>query len=282
MNYRVYEDLDHALTSVETAIRPGDEVAVFDQSTDPPRLADVSLRHPRASFTACDDNIGFAAAVNRLIRSTTSPYLLLLNPDAVVEGPVVGVLAEWLDGHPDVGLVGPRVVNADGSVQASARRFPDVSTAVAGRSTWLSGRFPNNWLTRRNLVGRGASHALSVDWLAGSCLMVRRELFEQLGGFDETFFLYWEDVDFALRARTLGYRCTYLPTVTVKHLGGRSAAIVPRAAIRAFHRSAYHFYAKHCGPIGRLMMPAARVGLWTRGELRARQFRANNNRPSLD
>ena len=273
MNYRVYDDLDRALASVETAIRPGDEVAVFDQSTDPSSFAEVSRRHPRASFVACDDNIGFAAAVNRLVRVTTSPYLLLLNPDAVVEGPVVDVLAAWLDTHPDVGLVGPRVVNEDGSVQASARRFPGVSTAVAGRSTWLSERFPNNWLTRRNLVGREATEAVGVDWLAGSCLMLRRELFDQLGGFDEAFFLYWEDVDFARRARTLGYGCTYLPTVTVRHTGGRSAAMVPRAAIRAFHRSAYHFYAKHCGPIGRLMTPAARVGLWTRGELRARQFR---------
>jgi GT2 family glycosyltransferase len=155
-------------------------------------------------------------------------------------------------------------------VQASARRFPDLTTAIAGRSTWLTRHFPDNWLTRHNLPARTADRPQTVDWLAGSCLLTRRDLFERLGGLDEGFFLYWEDADYCRRAAALGFGCTYLPTVSVRHAVGRSAALNPATAIRAFHASAYRMFAKHAGPLGRLSAPIVRLALWTRGEVLAR------------
>jgi len=272
VNCRRYDDLDRVLNSVATVMAADDEVVVFDQLTDAGRRDAVAVSHPRVMWRTSSDNLGFARAVNQAAAATSAPLLLLLNPDAVVEGPVVNELASWLDTHPDVALAGPRVVNEDGSVQASARRFPSLSTAFAGRSTWLSQHFPDNWLTRRNLLARDASQAVTVDWLAGSCLMIRRSVFDRLGGMDEGYFLYWEDADLAWRARAIGFTCTYLPTVTVRHVGGRSAGLDPAPAIRAFHRSAYRLYAKRVGTVGKWTAPLARFALWARGEWRVWRF----------
>jgi GT2 family glycosyltransferase len=270
VNYHVYDDLDRCLAAVDRALRTGDEVIVLDQASDEARRAAVEARHPHVRWIVSRDNVGFAAGVNRAAAAARTPRLLWLNPDAIISAPVVETLDAWLTSHPETGCVGPRVVDEDGRVQASARRFPDPTTAIAGRSTWLTRHFPNNWLTRHNLPARTADRPQTVDWLAGSCLLTRRDLFERLGGLDEGFFLYWEDADYCRRAAALGFGCTYLPTVSVQHAVGRSAALNPATAIRAFHASAYRMFAKHAGPMGRVVAPLVRLALWTRGETLAR------------
>jgi GT2 family glycosyltransferase len=267
VNYKTYGDLDAALASIEACTRPADEVIVCDQLSDPERRVPLAAKFPRVRWIARDDNLGFAAGVNRAAEASSAPYLLLVNPDARLEPGVIDALADWLDRHPSVGIVGPRVLNADGTLQASARRFPSLSTAIAGRSTWLTRRFPNNPLTRRNLVARTADEPVAVDWLAGSCLMTRRDLFDRLGGLDEGFFVYWEDADFAKRAAALGFTSVYLPSVQISHVGGRGAAHSPAPSIRAFHRSAYRMFRKHAGPAGRLLSPVVKLGLWLRAEI---------------
>ena len=271
VNYHVYEDLDRALSSMEPFLRAGDEVVVVDQESDAARIDAVRRRHPRATFVPTDRNIGFAAGVNLAARASTSPCLLLLNPDSVMDEPVMERLEQYLLDHPRAGIVGPRVLNEDGTVQASARRFPGFSTLFAGRSTWLTRRFPGNWLSAWNLPAQEADAAVAVDWLAGSCLMMRRSVFDALHGFDESFFLYWEDADFCRRAAAHGWDRIYLPTASVRHRGGRSAASNPAPAIRAFHASAFRLYDKHAGRLGRAISPIARLALWLRGEWFARK-----------
>lgn len=271
VNYLVYEDLDRALESLEVWLAPDDEIVVVDQASDPVRLAIIQARYPRVTCVPNPGNTGFAAGVNLAARHSTAPYLLLLNPDAVLEGPVTSVLSEWLTRHQSVAVVGPRVLNIDGSVQPSARRFPGLSTVFGGRSTWLTRQFPRNWLSERNLPGRDSDAPVVVDWIAGSCLMTRRDVFDRIGGFDEGFFLYWEDADYCRRAMDAGFRSVYLPRVAVRHVGGRSADRDPAPAIRAFHRSAYRLSQKHASPLGRFFAPVIRLALWGRGELRARQ-----------
>ncbi|MEO8480873.1 MAG: glycosyltransferase family 2 protein [Acidobacteriota bacterium] len=270
VNFRVYDELDRALASLEPALRDGDEVVVFDQVSDATRVAELGQRHPRTRWMVSEENLGFAAAVNRAAGQTTAPYLLWLNPDSAVGPGLIDALERWLDAHPSVGCAGPRVINEDGSVQASARRFPDLSTAIAGRSTWLTRHFPNNPLSRHNLLARDRDQPSTVDWLAGSCVMTRRSLFERLGGFDEGFFLYWEDADYCRRALALGFTCAYLPHAMVRHAGGRSAARDPGPAIRAFHASAYRMFAKHASGAGRLIVPFAWLALTLRGAVLSR------------
>jgi hypothetical protein len=270
VNYRTYDDLNRCLASLAPHLAAGDEVIVVDYESDPRQLARVVEGRAPVVTLPRADNRGFAAGVNLAVAQSTAPFLMLLNPDTMVEGPVIRILESWLAAHPDAGVAGARVLNADGTVQPTARRFPDASTVFGGRTTWLSRRFPKNWLSKRNLV---AAHAtpVDVDWLSGACLMTRRDVFDEVGGFDESFFMYWEDADYCRRVAEAGFRRVYVPTPPVRHVGGASAQHDPANAIRAFHASAFRLYWKHASIAGRLAAPAARVGLWLRGEWLARR-----------
>jgi GT2 family glycosyltransferase len=271
VNFRVYDELDAALASLDRALDPADEVIVIDQESDAVALAGVAAHHPRVVMVPQESNTGFAAGVNAAVRRTSAPLLLWLNPDTRVDENAVRVLERWMRDHPETGVAGPRVLNEDGSVQPSARRFPGPSTALGGRTTWLTRVWPGNWLTRRNLSPSDAAVPAHVDWLTGACLMTRRDLFDRLGGLDESFVLYWEDADYCRRAAALGSRSTYVPAAVVRHFGGRSAAKDAARSTRLFHSSAYRLYRKHAGPGARLLAPFARMGLWLRGELLARR-----------
>lgn len=261
VNFRAYDDLDRSLTSLGPFLSTNDEVVVVDNESDPKQLARLTARHPRMRAIPSERNLGFAAGVNLAARQSTKPILLLLNPDTVVQGPVVRVLEQWLIDHPKTGVAGPRVLNTDGSVQPSARRFPGISAAIGGRSTWLTSRFPNNPISRRNLSARPGSDAVDVDWIAGSCLMTTRAAFDAAGGFDERFFLYWEDADYGRRLQAMGMKSTYVPAVSVTHAAGRSSGRVPATAIRAFHESALRLHLKHGGRFARWSAPLAALAL---------------------
>ena len=273
VNYKGYDDLDRALASLTPVLADDDEVAVVDQESDAAAFRRVLAPYPRVIAVPNAANSGFAAGVNRAAARTRAPFLLLLNPDAICAGPVPRVLEQWLRDHPECGVAGPRVLDADGAVQESARRFPGPTTALAGRSTWLTAHFPGNWLTRRNLLAAAAHGPIGVDWLSGSCFMTRRDVFDRLGGLDEGFFMYWEDADYCRRAAALGLSCMYVPTVEVRHLAGRSAEYDRERSIRAFHASAYRLYRKHYGLLGAITGPLVRLGLAVRAELRVRQSR---------
>jgi len=270
VNYKAYDDLARCLASLFPHLQPDDEVVVVDYESDAAALTAAVAGH-RLQTLPRADNLGFAAGVNLAAAVTRSPFLLLLNPDTVADTPVVRVLESWMSAHPEVGVAGARVFNADGSVQPSARRFPDLTTLFGGRSTWLTSRYPSNWFSRRNLVGLDSAVPVDVDWVSGVCFMTRRDVFDRLGGFDDGFFLYWEDADYCRRAADLGFRRMYVPTASVRHLGGRSAEFSLAGAIRAFHHSAFRMYWKHASLLGRLPAPAIWAGLWLRGEAKVRR-----------
>jgi GT2 family glycosyltransferase len=277
VGFRAYEALEHCLSSLPPFLQPDDEVIVVDHESDEPALNRALARCPGALGIPRADNPGFAAGVNLAARHSRASFLLCLNPDAELLGPVPRVLEEWLRTHPDVGAAGPRVLDTDGAVQSSARRFPGVSTVLGGRSTWLSRRFPQNWITAHNVLGRDATQPVDVDWVAGSCLMTPRAVFDRLHGFDEGFFLYWEDADYCRRAAAAGFRSVYLPAVAVRHAAAASSVFVQDRAIRAFHDSAYRLYRKHSGPFGRALSPLVRGGLSGRAWFLRRQARARHS-----
>ena len=271
VNYKSYDELGRCLQSLEQYRRADDEVVVVDYESDPAALAAAVDGRTGVDVIARPDNLGFAAGVNIAAGRARATYLMLLNPDTVLEGPVIRVLEDWMARHQDVGAAGPRVLNDDGSIQATARRFPDATTALGGRSTWLTKRFPSNWLSKRNLAAKDAQSPIDVDWISGVCLMTPRDLFTRLGGLDEGFFMYWEDADYCYRVRDAGLRRCYVPSAAVRHPGGRSAAYNSARAIRAFHQSAFRLYRKHASPVGRLAVPLVGAGLWLRGQVRLQQ-----------
>jgi GT2 family glycosyltransferase len=274
VNYRAYAELEACLASVERGITAVDTVVV-DQQSDAIAAARIAARFPHVTIIPLECNTGFAAGINRGAREASTSYLLLLNPDCVMEPDLCAWLPDWLDAHPEVGAAAPRLHNEDGTIQASARRFPDVTTAVAGRSSWLTRVLPNNRLSRRNLPGRDlhGSDPIDVDWVSGACMMVRKAAFDSIGGMDEGFFLYWEDADFCRRLGEAGWKTVYHPTAGAVHAGGRSSRHANDASVRAFHRSAFRLFWRHATPAERLLAPIVFTGLEARSllmRLRAR------------
>jgi N-acetylglucosaminyl-diphospho-decaprenol L-rhamnosyltransferase len=240
-------------------------VIVVDHDADPLRGRELSVAYPRITYEPRADNRGFAAGINRAARRATRPLLVILNPDVELRAPILGPLAACLASHPDAAIVGGLVREADGRVQASARRFPDFSTAFGGRTSWLTRIVPGNPLTRRNLASTNVEAGCAeVDWVTGAFMMVRRDVFESLGGFDERFFMYWEDSDLCLRALQAGWKTLYEPRAEVIHFTGRASRHAPMRSLVAFHRSVFHHYWKHGSWIARLAAPLVAAGLLAR------------------
>jgi GT2 family glycosyltransferase len=265
VNYRSYTELAGCLKAIvdESGSMPLD-VTVVDQESDAASLSRIREQFPNARLVPNAGNDGFAAGVNRAARHATGRYLLLVNPDTIVSPGLIQGLASYLDAHPDIGVAGPRILNADGTLQASARRFPDLSTAVGGRTSWLTRVAPDNWLSRRNLSYSQALTPVHVDWVSGACMMVRRSAFVGAGGMDEGFFLYWEDADLCCRLLRTGCRTAYLPSVSAVHAGASASRHAAARSLVAFHRSVFRYYWKHSGLVGRAFAPIVQVLLWVR------------------
>jgi GT2 family glycosyltransferase len=195
-------------------------------------------------------------------------HLLLLNPDCELTKSIRAPLVAVLAAEPRAGVVGGLVREEDGTVQASARRFPDVTTGLAGRTSWLSRILPANPLTRRNLTTEPSAGLRQVDWVSGALMLIRRETFDALGGFDERFFLYWEDADFCKRAAAAGWSTWYAPIVDVVHRTARASRHAPVRSLAAFHQSALRYYWKHGGWFARLFSPLVAFGLLVRFVIR--------------
>jgi N-acetylglucosaminyl-diphospho-decaprenol L-rhamnosyltransferase len=207
---------------------------------------------PRTAVITNAVNAGFGAAVNQAVTRTAAPWLWVLNPDCVVHAGAFVALAATLEAHPDCAIAAPQLLNADGSVQASARGNPTAWTGLFGRNTLLTRIFPSAAVARRNLpasdlVASGVESA-PVDWVMGAAMLIRREMFDAVGGFDEGYFLYWEDADLCRRLWQRGCSTRYVPRARVAHDGGASARSDSPLATRAFHQSAYRYYATHVVP----------------------------------
>jgi N-acetylglucosaminyl-diphospho-decaprenol L-rhamnosyltransferase len=254
VNYRGGALTRRCVESAAQDLSPVDWSAiVVDNSAGDPEPDAVRLNDlPRTTLISNERNVGFGTAINQAARSTDAPLLWLLNPDCEVLPGAFATLAATLDRHPECAIAAPQLLNSDGSVQASARGEPSAWTGLFGRNTLLTRFFPSSGVARRNLpaadlVASGVESA-PVDWVMGAAMLVRREPFDLAGGFDERYFLYWEDADLCRRLRERGWSTRYVPLARVKHSGGASAKTGSREATRAFHRSAYLYYSTHVVP----------------------------------
>lgn len=270
VNYRAYDELDACLASLHPHVAPGAdadviEVIVVDHDSQGEGLAAVQRQHPWVRWLPTAENRGFAAGVNRAAAVARGQYLLLLNPDCVVQGDVARELVTALAAYPRAAVAGGTVRESDGTLQASARHFPGLTTGLAGRTSVLSRWWPSNPLTRRNLAALSpGQQTVEVDWVSGACLLVRREAFDLVGGMDEQFFLYWEDADFCYRLKQQGWGTVYTATSGVTHHTGRSSAKRHAPSRVAFHQSAFRYHWKHAGVVGRLLAPLVWLVLYGR------------------
>lgn len=262
VNWNAGELLDACLTAL-LASKPVGTVQVLlvdNASTDGSQLR-AAQEHSGIEVLQNTENGGFARAVNQALARAEGEFVLLLNPDVVLSPTAIPMLVAFMSQRPDVAVVGPKLLNPDGTVQGSARRDPSPWTGLFGRVALLTRLFPNNPMSLRELPGLGhvGDEPLAVDWVSGACLMVRRAAYERVGRLDERFFLFWEDADWCRRFRDAGWKVCYLPSAIATHDVGVSCAQRPVRSAVDFHRSAYRFYRKHhlSSPLHPMIVPLA-------------------------
>jgi N-acetylglucosaminyl-diphospho-decaprenol L-rhamnosyltransferase len=204
-------------------------------------------RFPNVHLIANEKNVGFTRANNQGLAHSDSRYVLLLNPDTEVIGDAMGEMVAYMDEHTEIGALGPQLVEPDGKVQSSRRRFPTVRTAFV-ESTFLQRWFADSHTIRNYYVLDQPDDATqAVDWLVGACLLLRRRAFHEVGALDERFFMYSEELDWCYRARELGWKVVYFPAARVIHHAGKSSEQVLSVRHIEFQRSKVLFFSKHHG-----------------------------------
>jgi N-acetylglucosaminyl-diphospho-decaprenol L-rhamnosyltransferase len=222
------------------------EVIVVDNDSRDGSAPMVASEFPDVRLLRMPRNLGFAAGANRGAREAKGEAIVLLNPDSEVEADPFAPMLAYLREHDDAGIVAPRLLNPDGSLQLSCRSFPTFSVALFNRYSLLTRLFPRNRYSRQYLLSDWYHDSISdVDWVSGACLMVRRSLFEEIGLLDEGYFMYIEDVDLCQRVHRAGYKVVYLPQTSAIHHIGRSSRTLPSRSIVARHRSMWHYYKKY-------------------------------------
>jgi N-acetylglucosaminyl-diphospho-decaprenol L-rhamnosyltransferase len=210
-----------------------------DQESTPPEII-----HP-VRLIRSPENVGFARACNRGILASSGEYIVLINPDTLVEKDFFESLEEFLDQDPGAGVAGPRIVDGEGNLQLSARKELSLVSGVLGRTSLLTRLLGKNPLVRRLFPAtQKLSGPTVVDWVSGACMIIRRRTIEEIGPLDERFFMYFEDADLCRRAREAGWLVYYLPQVEVLHHTGASSRSKPRA-VWDLHKSAFLYHRKH-------------------------------------
>lgn len=256
VNWNVRDLLRRCLHSLLANFPPGQlEIIVVDNASTDGSAEMVRTEFPMVRLIANPDNRGFTAANNQGLMVARGRCVLLLNPDTEVVGDALVTMAAFADAHPDVGIVGPQLLNPDGSVQSSRRRFPTLLTALF-ESTWLQPYAPRRLLEHYYVLDCPDDEVQDVDWVTGAALMARREAVEQVGPLDEGFFMYSEELDWCRRFRETGWRVVYLPTAQVVHHAGKSSEQVEAARHIHFHSSKVHYFRKYHG---RLAAEAVRL-----------------------
>lgn len=236
------------------------EILVADAGSSDGSPGVVAERFPKVRLIRSTENLGFTRGNNWALRVARGRYLMLLNPDTVVRPGAIDSLAAYLDAHPDVGAVGPKLLYPDGSVQSSRRRFPMRATGFVESTVlerWLG---ETAFVRDYRLADRPDDVEQDVEWLMGAAILVRREALERAGLFDEQFFMYSEEVDLCRRIRLAGWRIVYLPEAVVLHHEGRSSEQNMVGRNLHFHESRFRYYAKHFGRPWMLALRLAVLG----------------------
>ena len=230
----------------------------------------VAAEFPEVRLIINAENVGFTRGNNQGLAVAQGRYVFFLNPDTEVLGDALAVMVAYLDAHREVGALGPQLRYGDGSLQSSRRRFPSFATALF-ESTPLAWHWPGNpWARRYRMEdrvpgirdqgsgtrGQGevttdslAHTGQAVDWVVGAALLVRREILEKIGGFDEGYFMYSEELDLCRRIRQAGWQIVYLPTAQIIHHEGKSSEQVVAARHIRFQTSKVRYFRKFHGPI---------------------------------
>jgi GT2 family glycosyltransferase len=266
INFQSREFLLRCLASVAKITAISKEIIVVNNDSSSLNFPDINFP---IKLIQSPQNIGFGAGVNLGAKSASGQYLFLLNPDAeIISLSVQDALAEF-ENNPQLAILGAKVLDEKGRVQ-----------------DWIAGEKITPWRIMKNNLGLNQNrfiakqkNKLSVDWVSGGAMLVRKDVFQKLGGFDEKFFLYFEDVDLCLRTKKLGYEIAYYPELTVKHLGGKSFSD-PKKQKEYYYTSQDYYFQKHFGFFQAKLMSLLRNIFCPSMSLRARRRRINSAKQS--
>jgi GT2 family glycosyltransferase len=254
VTYRSKEHILACLRSLAAAVRPcaggatepAWECVVLDNASDDGTPELVAAEAPWARLVRTGANLGYAKAVNRGLAATQGAFVLVLNPDCVWRAGGIHELMNWLRTHPRCGIAAPKIVNPDGSLEYSVRAYPGPFTLLFNRYSLFTRLWPGNPWTRRYLMSDWDHMSpRSVDWASGAAMLVRREAVAAVGGMDEAYFMFNEDVDWCRCMNLAGWSVDYVPSAEVVHEIGASHTKVADRVILERHRGMIHYYRKH-------------------------------------
>ncbi|MCA9909635.1 MAG: glycosyltransferase family 2 protein [Anaerolineae bacterium] len=224
------------------------EIIVVDSASSDQTVAMLRERYPQVRLAAQTENVGFTRGNNLGLGLAEGRYVFLLNPDTEIIGDAIQQMIAYLDAHPDVGILGPHTHNSDGTTQSSRRRFPTLATGFF-ESTWLQPFTPKALLDRYYVRDAADDATVDFDWVQGSALLARRAVYEQIGGLDEGYVMFSEELDWCKRAQLAGWRVVYLGSAHITHHGGKSTEqVVARKHIH-FQESKLRYYRKYHGAL---------------------------------
>lgn len=223
------------------------EIIVADNASSDGTLEMLKMDFPDVKVLTSDKNDGFSKPVNRLLKEAKGEFLVLLNPDTLLIEDVFSPQLDWLAENEQVGVCIPKVLNSDGTFQVQSKRGDAKPAAVFGYFLRLGKLFPQNRAFNSYLMPwLDEDEIAEVDAVSGSCMIIRRACWEQVGDFDETFFAYQEDSDYCIRARKAGWKVMYVPISEIIHYGGQGGSKArPFKSIWEWHRSYFVLYKKH-------------------------------------
>jgi GT2 family glycosyltransferase len=243
------------------------EVFVVDNASSDGSQAMVDSDFPQVELVRNAENVGFARANNQAMQLGRGRYCLLLNSDAVLLDGTVRAMIEVLHSDPRSGIVGAQLLNPDGSFQGSFADFPSLTGELLLATRLASHVYSSSY---PNYPPERSQHLCTCDWVSGACLMARRVAIEQIGGLDETYFMYSEETDWCYRMWKAGWLVAYQPKAKVIHWNGQSSKRVPERRRSLVYRSKWLFMRKHHGPVvagafrsALLLVSAAKLMLWT-------------------
>jgi N-acetylglucosaminyl-diphospho-decaprenol L-rhamnosyltransferase len=261
----------HLVRCVRSLLAEGvGDVVVADNASRDDSARLLAESELPARFLATGRNRGYGGGANFGMAASDSELVLVLNADVEVCPGAVPALVAALDSEADVAIVGPRVLNTDGSLYPSARSFPALGDALGHAFLGLVAP-RNRWSARYKLLGWDHATRCDVDWVSGACFLARREALDGLSGFDESYFMYSEDVDLCWRAWRAGWRVAYEPAAAVVHVQGVSTDRHPYRMIVEHHRSLLRFARRTTAGWRRVLLPLVAAGLAVRAALACAQ-----------
>lgn len=224
----------------------------------------VLSEFPDVNLVWNEGNVGYARACNQGIESSAEPLMVLLNSDTLLTPDSIAAVTRCFERNPRAAVVGPRVLNPDGTVQYSCREFPSMQDAFFHAFLGLFSA-QNRFSTRYKKMDWDHGRECEVDWVSGCFMALRREAVEAVGGFDEGYFMYVEDVDICWRLRRADWEVHYVPEGDVTHLVAQSSRLASTRMTYHHHRSMLRFHRKtYSGPVKPLVDAAVAVGVWAR------------------